>query len=101
MSIRPFVPSGVKARIRVESESPSLNLVERQDWTTSRCGTIWRIAPVSAPLKAWNGAPGSALIATGAPVIAACFAGSMYIAKRRSGRQDDRLGNDASHGTLA
>src|ERR1700745_3616258 len=45
---------------------------------------IWRIARVSAPLKAWNGAPGSALIATGAPVIAAWFAGSMYIAKRRS-----------------
>jgi hypothetical protein len=35
-------------------------------------------------VKAWNGAPGSALIATGAPVIAAWFAGSMYIAKRRS-----------------
>src|SRR5580692_3335064 len=29
-SIRPFVPSGVKARIKVESGSPSLNLVERQ-----------------------------------------------------------------------
>src|SRR5215469_12147365 len=45
---------------------------------------IWSIAPVSAPLKAWNGEPGSVLIATGAPVIAACFAGSVYIAKRLS-----------------
>src|SRR5262249_4480117 len=45
---------------------------------------IWSIAPVSAPLKARNGEPGSALIATGAPVIAACFAGSVYIAKRLS-----------------
>src|SRR5436190_8908291 len=65
---------------------------------------IWRIAPVSAPLKAWNGAPGSALIATGAPVIAAWFAGSMYIAKRRSagaGRTTDwemmlRMGHSPS-----
>src|SRR5215510_83731 len=45
---------------------------------------IWSIAPVSAPLKARNGEPGSALIATGAPVIAACFAGSVYIATRLS-----------------
>src|SRR5215472_1268335 len=45
---------------------------------------IWSVAPVSAPLKAWNGEPGSTLIATGAPVIAACFAGSVYIAKRLS-----------------
>src|SRR5215831_529321 len=45
---------------------------------------IWSVAPVSAPLKAWNGEPGSRLIATGAPVIAACFAGSVYIAKRLS-----------------
>src|SRR5512133_2327052 len=45
---------------------------------------IWSIAPVSAPLKARNGEPGSALIANGAPVIAACFAGSVYIAKRLS-----------------
>src|SRR5262245_59143954 len=45
---------------------------------------IWSIAPVSAPLKARNGEPGSALIATGAPVIAACFTGSVYIAKRLS-----------------
>src|SRR5271165_54758 len=45
---------------------------------------IWSIAPVSAPLKARNGEPGWALIATGAPVIAACFAGSVYIAKRLS-----------------
>src|SRR5215469_11257891 len=45
---------------------------------------IWRVAPVSAPLKARNGEPGSTLIATGAPVIAACFAGSVYIAKRLS-----------------
>jgi hypothetical protein len=54
-------------------------------------------------LKAWNGEPGSTLIETGAPVIAACFAGSVYIAKRTfgRGRQDDRLGNDGSHGTLA
>src|SRR5215467_3531333 len=41
---------------------------------------ISSVAPVSAPLKAWNGEPGSTLIATGAPVIAACFAGSVYIA---------------------
>jgi hypothetical protein len=45
---------------------------------------IWSVAPVSAPLKAWNGEPGSTLIATGAPVIAARFAGSVYIAKRPS-----------------
>src|SRR5262249_55034340 len=45
---------------------------------------IWRVAPVSAPLKARNGEPGSTLLATGAPVIAACFAGSVYIAKRLS-----------------
>jgi hypothetical protein len=37
------------------SGSPSLNLVERHDWITSLCGIIWRIEPVSAPLKAWNG----------------------------------------------
>jgi hypothetical protein len=50
-------------------------------------------APVSAPLKAWNGEPGSTLIETGAPGIAACFAGPVYIAKRTfgRGRQDDRL----------
>src|SRR5262245_807229 len=55
---------------------------------------IWSIAPVSASLKARNGEPGSALIATGAPVIAACFAGSVYIAKRLSagaGRDQDRI----------
>src|SRR5262249_34134042 len=53
---------------------------------------IWSVAPVSAPLKAWNGEPGSTLITTGAPVIAACFAGSVYIAKRLSagaGRMTD------------
>jgi hypothetical protein len=61
----------VKARIKVESGSASLNLVERQDWITSRCGMIWSVAPLSVPLKAWNGEPGSRLIATGAPVIAA------------------------------
>src|SRR5215831_8656042 len=66
--------------------SQSLNLVERQDWITSRCGMIWSVAPVSAPLKAWNGEPGSRLIATGAPVIAACFAGSVYITKRLSAK---------------
>jgi hypothetical protein len=36
---------------------------------------IWSVAPVSAPLKAWNSEPGSTLIETGAPVIAACFRG--------------------------
>src|SRR5215470_7055972 len=45
---------------------------------------ICSVAPVSAPLKARNGEPGSTLIATGAPVIAACVAGSVYIAKRLS-----------------
>src|SRR5689334_24874875 len=53
---------------------------------------IWSVAPVSAPLNAWNGEPGSMLIATGAPVIAACCAGSVYIAKRLSagaGRRTD------------
>src|SRR5215469_6287052 len=45
---------------------------------------ICSVAPVSAPLKARNGEPGSTLIAIGAPVIAACFAGSVYIAKRLS-----------------
>src|SRR6516162_1999713 len=45
---------------------------------------IWSVAPVSAPLKAWNGEPGSRLISTGAPVIAACFAGLVYITKRLS-----------------
>src|ERR1700732_2537057 len=46
---------------------------------------IWSVGPVSAPLQAWNGEPRSTLIAPGAPVIAACFAGSVYIAKRLSG----------------
>jgi hypothetical protein len=29
---------------------------------------IWSVAPVSAPLKAWSGEPGSTLIETSAPV---------------------------------
>src|SRR5579863_1704970 len=83
-SMRPLAPSGVKARISVESGSVSWKFVERHDWTISRGAIAESVTPLIWPPKARNGAPGSALTITGAPVTAACAAGSRYVAYRRS-----------------
>jgi hypothetical protein len=74
-SIRPLVPSGVKVRIRVESGSPGLKLIERQDWTISLDGMAASVTPLMLPPNALKGDPDSVLMATGAPVISAWVAG--------------------------
>src|SRR5258706_4541236 len=77
--MRPFLPFGVKRRIKVESASLFLKAVERQAWTISLPGMVCSIRPDRAPPKALNFEPLLAPIATFPPVSAACALGLRYI----------------------